>query len=95
MCKCCQYAEPETDTAYDLRLRALPLHILREVAYGRMELDEAEKRAKHPAQCCRRCGGDGGEWLKEGPHTVWMPCYHCRERGMCACDECHRWGEDV
>ena len=89
MCKCCQYAEPDTNDEYTKRLNDLPMWLLREVAYDRMTLEQAEHRREHPAECCSRCGGDGGEQMQEGPHTVWHPCYHCRERGMCSCDECH------
>ena len=26
---------------------------------------------------CRKCGGEGGEPMKEGPRHVWHPCYAC------------------
>ena len=46
-------------------------------------------RLEHePVAVCSRCGGSGGEWEQEGPHTVYMPCYHCREAGRCSCAEC-------
>lgn len=37
---------------------------------------------------CSRCGGKGGTQEMEGPHAVFTPCYHCREAGLCACEEC-------
>lgn len=34
---------------------------------------------------CATCGGDGGYNMEDG----WLPCYHCRESGLCKCEECH------
>lgn len=50
---------------------------------------------KNKPVVCSRCGGWGGSDEVEGPHFVWMPCYHCREEGTCDCSECREAAQEV